>query len=199
VITGAGRLALLEGLPGESANGVLLGFPQLPIREVFVSDGTNQLQLTNFKNIDTADFGRSLSPDGERAFFTASADPFGTNPSKNCQLFTTDAFGGGLQQLTRFNENALSTNGCFYGRAPTGCAITLYNAFAPSQDARTGTVVFYSNCDPFTTNANGGQLFAIRPDGSGLRQLTQASGFIRQPDGSVTVELPGPYVYGPYR
>jgi hypothetical protein len=73
------------------------------------------------------------------------------------------------------------------------------NGYAPSQDARTGTLVFASSCDPFGTNPNGGQLFAMRPDGTGLRQLTDDPPVKTDPDGSVTVELPGPYTYGPYR
>jgi hypothetical protein len=39
------------------------------------------------------------------------------------------------------------------------------------------------------------QIFAIRPDGSGLRQLTDAAGVTTNPDGSFRVELPGPYAY----
>lgn len=196
-ITGTNRFLFRQVLPGPAVNGDALGEPGAPILEIFVSDGKNVLQLTNFRRVDTGDFGHSLSPDGARAFFTASAD-LGDNMGENCQLFTTDAFGGGLRQLTRFREGQHSGNGCFYNRAP-GCAITLFNAFAPSQDARTGTLVFYSSCDPFGTNPNGGQLFAMRPDGTGLRQLTAVRGLVRQADGSAAVELPGPYVYGPYR
>jgi hypothetical protein len=39
------------------------------------------------------------------------------------------------------------------------------------------------------------QMFAMRPDGSGLRQLTDAAGFTTNPDGSIRVELPGPFAY----
>jgi hypothetical protein len=59
----------------------------------------------------------------------------------------------------------------------------------------TRTVVFYSSCDPFGTNPYGGQLFAIRPDGSKLRQLTRARGRVIEDDGEFTVELPGPFAY----
>jgi hypothetical protein len=59
----------------------------------------------------------------------------------------------------------------------------------------TKAVVFESTCDPFHANPFGGQLFAMRPDGSGLRQLTDASGMTTNPDGSIRVELPGPYAY----
>jgi hypothetical protein len=35
----------------------------------------------------------------------------------------------------------------------------------------------------------------MRPDGDGLRQLTDASGFTTNPDGSFRVEMPGPFAY----
>ena len=59
----------------------------------------------------------------------------------------------------------------------------------------TEAVVFASNCDPLGANPLGAQGFAMRPDGRGLRQLTDASGITRSPDGSVSVELPGPFAY----
>jgi hypothetical protein len=65
------------------------------------------------------------------------------------------------------------------------------------QNPRTRTLVFYSTCDPFGTNPNGGQIFAIEPDGTGLRQLTDPAGPVTRPDGTVTKQLPGPWDYGP--
>jgi len=53
--------------------------------------------------------------------------------------------------------------------------------------------VFHSGCDPFGTNPTGGQAFAMRPDGRGLRQLTFARGMVEGADGSLSVELPGPF------
>jgi len=38
----------------------------------------------------------------------------------------------------------------------------------------------------------------MRPDGSGLRQLTHTRGLLIQPGGTVIGELPGPMAYGPY-
>jgi hypothetical protein len=59
-----------------------------------------------------------------------------------------------------------------------------------------GTVVFTANCNPsFDTNPNGDQIFAVRPDGSGLRQLTSLRGVRDLADGSQLVELPGPASY----
>jgi hypothetical protein len=45
------------------------------------------------------------------------------------------------------------------------------------------------------TNPNGGQVFAMRPDGSRLRQLTDTRGLVVGADGSVTANLPGPWAY----
>jgi hypothetical protein len=59
----------------------------------------------------------------------------------------------------------------------------------------TNAVVFESGCDPFHANPFGEQVFAMRSDGSGLRQLTDAAGFTENPDGSIRVELPGPFAY----
>jgi hypothetical protein len=59
----------------------------------------------------------------------------------------------------------------------------------------TRTILIDSSCDPFGTNPNGDQLFAMRPDGSGLRQLTHTRGFVTEADGTVDVELPGPAAY----
>jgi hypothetical protein len=66
------------------------------------------------------------------------------------------------------------------------------------QDATTGALLFMSSCNPFGANPDGEQVFALRPDGTGLRQLTRTLGAsgIREPDdGIVHVELPGPYAY----
>jgi hypothetical protein len=35
----------------------------------------------------------------------------------------------------------------------------------------------------------------MRPDGSGFRQLTEASGFVTETDGSLSVQLAGPFAY----
>jgi len=65
------------------------------------------------------------------------------------------------------------------------------------RDRDTGAIVFESSCDPFGTNPYGDQLFTMRPDGAGLRVLTDMRGFAVEADGSVTVELVGPFDYAP--
>jgi len=64
----------------------------------------------------------------------------------------------------------------------------------------TGTIVFDTTLDALKTSpgvpfGTVDQIFAIRPDGSGLRQLTDAAGFTVNPDGSIRVEIPGPFAY----
>jgi hypothetical protein len=186
-VTGRRTELLTLDRPGTPVNSVFT-FPDT-IAEVFLLDGKNLLQLTNFQRVDT---GRGLlSADERRVFFTASANPpSGTNPSENCQLFSIDRYGGHLRQVTRFREGARSVNGCANG-PPPGCNIQI-----TTQDPVTQTVVFQSSCDPLGTNANGGgQIFAMRPDGSRLRQLTDTRGVVMGTDGSLTVELPGPFTY----
>ena len=75
-------------------------------------------------------------------------------------------------------------------RALPHCSIGSFAA-----DPVTGTLVFESSCDPFGTNPFGQALFAMRPDGTGLRQLTTLRGMTTDPDGTVHVEMPGPFAY----
>jgi hypothetical protein len=196
VITGFGRLVFELPVPGVPIN------PQADphIFEVFITDGANVLQLTNFQRSDTAWIPPSLlGVDGERVFFTASVNPQDdTNPSETCQVFSVDALGGDLRQLTRFGATRHSALGCAARRRGEGCRADFNRDQKVGQDTRNGTLVFVSTCDPFGTNPNGQQIFAMRPDGSGLHALTDARGLVRNPDGSVEAELPGPWSYGPH-
>lgn len=147
------------------------------------------LQLTNFHRPDL--FWQEVSPNGHRIFFVMSADPFGSNPSENCQIFSIGVWGTGLKQLTRFREAEHAIGGCgLWLRRGGGCK--MYLVFL---DPKTAELVFYSTCDPFGANLAGAQLFAMRSDGSHLRQLTSTRGLVVHDDGSVTTELPGPYWY----
>jgi hypothetical protein len=172
-------------LPGTAENSYR-GFASA-ISELFVVDGRNLIQLTNYRRWDTgAEF---LSNDRRRVFFHGSADPLRKNPTANCQLFSVDTLGGDLRQVTSFSQGAQSANGCFFG-PPPGCDVR-----SASQDPVTGTIVFYSSCDPFGTNPNGSQIFAMRADGRGLRQITRTRGLVPDGEGGVTVEIPGPFAY----
>jgi hypothetical protein len=184
-------------LPGMAVNAIPGGTGYLlsEIVEVFVASGRNLLQLTQFHRVDT--FGLFVDHTAQRAFFVASADPLGSNPTQNCQLFSSDMLGAHLRQVTHFREGDHSVNGCEPSNFPPpgGCAISL--STIAREDAETGTIVFDSSCDPFGTNPFGDQLFAVRGDGSRLRTLTHTTGFVRYPDGSVTTELVGNWDYAP--
>jgi hypothetical protein len=182
-ITGAQLDSATFSLDGPPMNHI----PSLEdrIQEVFGRDGENLLQLTNFARVDT--FDQFASVDGQRVFFTASADPLGTNPSENCQLFSIDRLGTDLRQLTSFREAEHSARGCTNLGPPPGCNVS--NVW---QDTVTQTVVFHSGCDPFGTKGVG-EIFAMGPDGTGLRQLTRGS--VSEADGTVVVLGPGPFVY----
>jgi hypothetical protein len=193
-IIGADWLAFPVRLPGEPVH----PYADQAIAEVFVTDGTNVLQLTSFHRADTTSFPPFYSARDQRVYFTASADPFGTNPSENCQIFSIEPFGRDLRQLTFFRESAAhAANGCFGGRRPNGCRID-FNGFNPSQNPHTGTIFFRSTCDPFGDNPNGGQLFAMQPDGSDLRQLTNARGFVRGANNTFEVETVDDFWSAPY-
>jgi hypothetical protein len=192
IITGDKPWVANLDVPGEPV------FPppgsELPIiREVFVFDQNyNVLQLTNFRRGDT--WPALVDVDRKHIYFPASANPLGTNPSENCQLFSIDRLGRNLRQLTSFREREHSQSGCFFGgRVGNGCAL-IY----PVQDPRSRTLLFYSTCDPLGENPNGVQIFAIQPDGTGLRQVTDARGMGRDADGTYSAQLPALWAYGPY-
>ena len=157
------------------------------VREIFVSDGRQLLQLTNYGRSDTA-FPIRLR-DRNHVVFTASADPVKRNASNTCQLFNVDRLAGGLRQLTRF-DGGLAEPGC--GTSLLGCTVT---QALDEQDPSTGAIVFDSSCNAFGSTAVGQQVFAIRPDGSGFRQVTNYRGATTDSDGAVSVELPGPVAY----
>jgi hypothetical protein len=93
------------------------------------------------------------------------------------------------------DSSRLFTNLLAYGPPWPRPTIT----FDGNVDRITGSYEFGSNCDPFGTNPNGGeQFFAMRTDGSGLRQLTQTRGIVREADGTIEVEMPGPFA-APWR
>ena len=150
--------------------------------------GGDVLQLTRLHSQDLRQ--EDERPNGRRFLFITPEDPLGTNPSRNCQLFSVDDLGGRLRQLTHFEETEHATSGCNFMLPRSGCGLS-----TTFWDPVTDEIVTYSSCDPFGTNPNGGQLFAMRPDGSRLRQLTAARGLTIAEDGSVTTELPGPFRY----
>jgi hypothetical protein len=158
------------------------------ILEAFVLDSRRVLQLTSFGRSDTASM--SMSVDRHRIFFYA-APLLDGNPFRNCQLFSVDRTGADLRQLTDFNVGETSQQGCgLVEPDEPGCVIWMGGALG--QDSVTRSILFTSNCDPDGTVSNGGEIFAVRPDGTGLRQLTDMRGMVIEGDGTVTVQLAGP-------
>jgi hypothetical protein len=157
--------------------------------ELFLIEGDQMLQLTRFGRSDTG-LTAIRSRSGGRILFAASADPFHKNKTNTCQFFSIDALGGGLRQLTTFDSGAPSPNGCQGLILPPICGMTPDSPL--SLDVAGRTLMFQSSCDPFGQNLVGAQIFAMRPDGSGLHQVTHYRGLQTASDGTVSVELPGP-------
>jgi hypothetical protein len=200
VVPGA-RIVGQFDVTGARANIVTFSFPDRPavnpepgregVAEVFRIDGDNVVQLTNFGRSDTGAGGTTGRIYRGRVIFLASANPTGENPAEICQIFSVDkeAFHP-PRQLTHLPSDGRPAAGCRYSSFGTACDIV--NVFL---DRITGTVLFLSSCDPVGGNPFGDQLFAMRPDGTGLRELTATRGMTTDPDGTVHVELPGPVVY----
>ncbi len=159
------------------------------VREEFVLDGPRVVQLTTFGFRDTgfvSTIGRN------RLYFSASANPdHNQNPQGICQIFSVSPLGGRLRQITHFPEDGRPKNGCRpIFLQPSACTMEGLAA-----DPVTGALVFRSSCDPLGRARNGEQFFAMRPDGTGLRQTSDFQGVEPLPDGGVTVEMPGVAAY----
>jgi len=201
VTDGAPHVIPTFGVTGKHPTAILVLFPEIPAvdaypylhfaREVFAVRGKNVLQLTAFNRSDTAPgggAGRGVLV-GDRLLFVATVN-LGENPDQICQLFSTSTLGGDIRQVTHLRSDGRSPSlGCRY--SPPGCGIFSVSTAA---DRDTGTVLFSSTCDPLGGNPFGDQVFAMRPDGSQPpRQLTNARGMTTGPDGTLHVELAGPF------
>jgi hypothetical protein len=189
-VTSARQQVLLVTFPDRRPVNPIFGGA---VTELFLSDGKNLVQLTNFGRGDTGAALAFFIASG-RVFFIASANPpSGENPAGICQVFSVNTRGSDLRQVTHLPSDVGAVNtGCFNG-GPAVCTIDRDLGVVP--DRVTGTLLFGSSCDPVGNNPSGDQIFAIRPDGSGLRQLTATRGVTIDPDGTVHVELPGPFAY----
>jgi hypothetical protein len=145
------------------------------------------LQLTHLGRADTLFPLRSR--DRKQVFFQASGDLLGVNPSSpassSASTCSADIYGS-----SRFDPGTTSPRGCARATAEVP-----RRAVIGRQDPATRALVFDSSCDPYGLSAVSQQLYALRPDGSGLRQLTDYRGTRTDPDGGISVELPGPIAY----
>jgi hypothetical protein len=162
-----------------------------PAHPESAEDVLQLLQLTSFGRPDTGS-ARHLDADEQTVVFFASADPFGTNPLENCQLFSIDTLGDNLRQITQWDEGEHSQLGCSLGVAVAPYCYV--EGFELERRAGPDTVIFETSCDQFGKNLNS-RLLAIRTDGTGLRRLTHTRGAEFHPDGTVSVELAGTWGY----
>jgi TolB protein len=121
-------------------------------QEIFVVDwnGAELRQLTD----GAGDSGAPhITDDGTKIVFTTSQNPLGTNPDSSTEVFAINADGTGLRQLT-------SSAG---------------NSSAPWIAGNGTNVVFQSDGDLTGGNPDlGSEVFVVRWDGTGLRQLTNS-------------------------
>ena len=199
IITAPGAHIVSQfGIAGSDPHEVVGLYPDRPavnggfVREVFRVDGRYVLQLTAFNRRDTSSGGEGARGVfvRDRFVFSASANLRGKNPHEICQLFSIGAFADHLRQLTHLPWDGRGSGSCIY--APPGCGILNTST---AVDQFSGTLLFSSSCDPVGANPYGSQIFAMRPDGTGLRQLTNARGMTTDPDGTVHVEIAGPFAY----
>jgi hypothetical protein len=182
-IVGGPTHLLTIALPATS-----LDDPSRRERELFVWDGRDLLQLTNLGYWSTV---AMFLGSRRRALFLTTADPVGENAEHNGQIFSIDTLGRRMRQLTRGG----------YWTQPLPCNVRAGDVLRPCgigealQDPLTDTIVFMSSCDPLETGVFGEQILAMRPDGSRIRQLTAGRGCEATTDGSVTVDMPGPFSY----
>lgn len=151
-------------VPGENSQGVQNLF-------VMNSDGTGLRQLTH------GTFGGAryaeLSADGSVVVFESSADLTGENPREAVEYQTYDE---NLQIITITDYQPqpqifiMNTDGTGLKQLTHGVG---GNALNPDISGDGTLVVFESDRDPTDENADGTkEIFVIRADGTGLRQLT---------------------------
>jgi Tol biopolymer transport system component len=114
----------------------------------------------------------ALDDAGTWVFAISAADPFGTNPEHTYQIFRWDASTGDGEQITAFDEGVEPPQviGTKTGDGPW---IFHPDSLSVSDDGQ--WLVFVSRGDLTGLNPDRSQeLFVMRPDGSGLLQLTDS-------------------------
>ena len=144
--------AVCDLVPGQNPDGI----------EVFLLDISSgrTTQLTNSPS-GTDSAGPRLSPSGKKVVFGSNADLVqGGNPDGSAETFIMNVDGSGLTQLTHTSGDP-------------GLPAT----FAPAIDYPGREVFFTSTLDLVGGNADQSrEIFAIKSDGIGLRQLTASFG-----------------------
>ena len=133
-----------------------------PIVGIFVmdADGSNVRQITQLRpNSGTEDHGATWSPDGQRIAFMRSNNTI--EPVDASAIYTVSSRGGDEQLVKRMPLEWPGAGGSDW--SPDGKRLLFT------------TKCYFGQCagpQPST----GAQLFTIRPDGEGLRQLTHLPG-----------------------
>jgi Tol biopolymer transport system component len=94
-----------------------------------------------------------VTADGATAFYVGTTNALGSNPERREQIFRVNADGSATSQLTAFDDQQW--------------------LWHPAVSSGGEWVVFVSDGDPLGLNPSGdGQIYAVRGDGTNLRQLT---------------------------
>jgi TolB protein len=133
-----------------------------PIVGIFVmdADGSNVRQLTQFRaNSGTEDHGPTWSPDGRRIAFMRSNNTI--EPIDASAIYTVSARGGDLRLVRRMPLEWPGAGNSDW--SPDGKRL-LFTTFC-----------YFGQCAG-PQPATGSQLFTVKPDGTGTRQLTHLAG-----------------------
>jgi Tol biopolymer transport system component len=160
------------------------------------ADGSNLTRVTNYPATYNGDETPAISDDGLRIVFMSNADPLGTNPEGNAEIFTVNADGTGLTQIT------VTTGG--YGFMPeitddgSRISFTMGGADLTGQNPDLGGEVYVANFDgsglaQASNLPSGGATGSISGDGSTVVWSPTSFGmntvYRCNPDGSGTTPL----------
>ena len=122
----------------------------------FINASGTQTQLTQLGASDYA--GRNqMDGSGTRVYYESSGNPLGTNADHSGEIFGINTDGTGIRQYT----TCTSAIGAFSGY--------------PDVSDNGAKIAFASVCNLTGGNADqGGEIFLVNPDGTGLVQLTTA-------------------------
>jgi hypothetical protein len=133
------------------------------------ADGTGLSQVTNYAATYNGDEAPTISDDGLRITFTSNADPLGTNPEGNNEVFTVNADGTGLTQVTVTGGgnafmSVITNDGSLISFTMSGADLT-------GQNPDLGSEVYVANFDgsgivQVSNLASGGATGSISGDGS---------------------------------
>jgi TolB protein len=124
--------------------------------------------LVSYPTLRSDPVDLAWSPDGRRLAFTVTNDDGAAKPADGRALFTVGADGRGLRRVTSWGLRA--------GGRPSW-----------SPDGRT---ILFATQPAGSDNSPGygANLYAVHPDGTGLRQLTHNRGFVRILSGAYSLD-----------